>query len=198
MIQLIKSFEEQRQALDNLEANLAPDARTGKIDSQKVTANLANFARTISGEKGVLTNEDIARVAPKSGATDLASLIAYFKETPSEELPGDFTQKLNEMIMTAKRNMVRLRMQKLKDVEADFSERPDYAEYFTQDGYGTSKMGRTREYLEGVYKDWDKPLPWEPQPKAPGQPPGQQDPANTVDQKLKRLEELRRKQTGIK
>lgn len=180
-----KGFEENIDGLRNLQSNFQPDARTGKIDFQKFTASLSNFARIVSGEKGVLTEGDIKRVAPKSGAKDVAGLISWFKETPTEDLPAGFANRLNEMIDVARRNMVKNRMERLEREHQSFTDRPGFKGLMTEGKWGSNEFGRTREYLQTIDPNWSEKFPWEA--GAEKQAPV------TVDKKLQRLQELRQK-----
>lgn len=172
-VRMGKDFDDYVEKLANLEDNLQPDARTGKLDFQKLSANAANFARTISGEKGVLTDTDITRIFPQSGAKTIAELEAWFSKTPTADLPKDFANRMNEMIMTAKRNLVKTRMKALDEEEAGFRTRPNYKEFMAapnpnnpQGGWGTAQFQRKRESLQQIFPEWDKPLPWEEAPQA--------------------------------
>lgn len=87
---------EDQQKLSTLEINL------GSGDYQKVANSLSNFSRAVSGEKGVLTDSDIARVLPKNFQGSLARFAAYFSETPSAQIDPAYTKALVELTQTAK------------------------------------------------------------------------------------------------
>lgn len=88
---------EATSMMAGIEENLASG------DYQKIANTLSNFSRSVGGEKGVLTDQDIARVLPKNFQGSLAKFTAYFGATPSAQIPPEYTKALVELTQTAKR-----------------------------------------------------------------------------------------------
>ncbi len=88
---------EATSMMGTIEENLASG------DYQKVANTLSNFSRAVGGEKGVLTDQDIARVLPKNFQGSIARFTAYFGATPSAQIPPEYTKALVELTQTAKR-----------------------------------------------------------------------------------------------
>ncbi len=74
-------FEKRVEELDQLGANLALN-KYGALAS-----SLSLFSRQISGEKGVLTEEDVKRSLPKNLGTDWARIVSYFNDADAEISP---------------------------------------------------------------------------------------------------------------
>lgn len=88
---------EANALMGGIEENLASG------DYQKVANTLSNFSRAVGGEKGVLTDQDIARVLPKNFQGSIARFTSYFGATPSAQIPPEYTKALVELTQTAKR-----------------------------------------------------------------------------------------------
>jgi hypothetical protein len=88
---------EANSLMSTIEENLASG------DYQKVANTLSNFSRAVGGEKGVLTDQDIARVLPKNFQGSLARFESYFGSTPTSQIPPEYTKALLELTQTAKR-----------------------------------------------------------------------------------------------
>jgi hypothetical protein len=78
------------------------DTALASGDSQKILNTLSTYARSISGEKGVLTDNDIVRVMPANYQGTVARVLAYFSATPNAKLPPEYTQSMREMVSAAR------------------------------------------------------------------------------------------------
>lgn len=77
---MLKDFSSDKSSLDNLNRALAG----GNLED--VRRALAQAARVISGEKGVLTEGDLTRVLPKTLGMDMAQFQAYVTSDPAVTL----------------------------------------------------------------------------------------------------------------
>lgn len=76
-------------------------------DSQKIGNVLSLYARSISGEKGVLTDQDISRVMPRNYQGTVAQFISYLSSTPSADIPKEYTVKMRELIDLTKEKLAK-------------------------------------------------------------------------------------------
>jgi len=83
--------------------NLIDDAFNSN-DYQQIWNVMSQFARGVSGEKGVLTDTDIARVMPRNVWGDVGKIKAYFSSTPSAEMDPKYIVKLRELVEKARSN----------------------------------------------------------------------------------------------
>lgn len=90
-----KDLEDLAKQYKNLEASLSSG------DSVKVNASLSNFARLIAGEKGVLTDQDIARAMPSTLINRINTLSTYFGD-PKKEAPAEVVDEMLELVSQAK------------------------------------------------------------------------------------------------
>lgn len=74
-------------------------------DYQTVGSTMSLFSRVVAGEKGVLTDNDITRNMPSSFVGDAAKAVAYFQNTPTAELPPEYTASLRKMVALAKEKL---------------------------------------------------------------------------------------------
>ena len=95
-----KGLEERTEQLDNIQAGL------DRGDLQSLGTIVSQYARGVSGEKGVLTNEDIWRVMPKNVFKDLAGLEAYFSSSPAAEIKPEYLQGMKELTELARDRML--------------------------------------------------------------------------------------------
>ena len=91
-----KDFRADLQQFETLDASLARE------DYQSVMATLGQFARAVSGEKGVLTDNDINRVIPRNIQGDAKKVQSYFSGTPSADITPSFVKNLRELVAIAK------------------------------------------------------------------------------------------------
>jgi len=95
-----KELESKIEALDGVEEGLS----RGNI--QALGTVVSNYARSVSGEKGVLTDEDIFRVIPKNIYKDVAGLVSYFKKTPAEKIPPEYVAEMRALTELAKERLL--------------------------------------------------------------------------------------------
>lgn len=161
---------EDSQRLSTLETNL------GSGDWQKVANSLSNFSRSVAGEKGVLTDQDIARVLPANFQGSLAKFESYFAETPTAKIDPAYTKALVELVQTAKQKTADRYDQMIKQRKTAYGH-PASAYRDVMAGPGGSMFDELGTSVQGLR----------------GAPAQQQAPPK--DPKA-RLEELRRKAQG--
>lgn len=96
-------------------------------DVQSTMAVLGNFARSVSGESGVLTDTDISRIIPRNWNKSVASFFAGFNDVPTEELPPDFNKNLKELLVIAKQKQAKKYEDQLRGYQKRTNSLPMYA-----------------------------------------------------------------------
>jgi hypothetical protein len=95
-------------------------------DYQTIMSIMAQFARGVSGEKGVLTDQDIQRVLPRSFQGDVAKFKAYFANTPTAEMNPEYVGALRKAVSLAKQNAGRLYQELVDTKEQMYKADPHY------------------------------------------------------------------------
>lgn len=90
----------------------------------KTTAVLGQIARLISGEKGVLTNQDINRALTRTIGKDFASLKAYFTNNPNAKLPEGTLTALRQLTAMTQLKIKEKYGTKLEELEAIYGNDP--------------------------------------------------------------------------
>lgn len=108
-------------------------------DSQKIQNALSTYARSISGEKGVLTDQDIVRVLPRNFQADFARLESYFNSTPSAQIDPAFVKSMVEMIDMARNAAGQVYAQRLKAKRDSYGATSSYGGLM-QEGFSGDKM----------------------------------------------------------
>jgi len=119
-------------------------------DSQKIMNVLSQYARSISGEKGVLTDQDIVRVMPKNYQGSVASFKAYISSTPSAELPPEYTKSMRELIDITKQRLAQKYEKALKTKKNIYSSGV-YRELMTPGSVGDVVFGEAGDALKSFY-----------------------------------------------
>lgn len=125
---------ELRQNLDKLSTNVTShkqqlDLLDTAVKSKKydqVASILAQFARGISGERGVLTEGDISRTMPRNWQGDLAKLQAYFNDRPTADLDPAYVKGLLEMAKIARANTYSMFKEQIGTKKNLYSNSPYY------------------------------------------------------------------------
>ncbi len=162
---LTNKYQEDAQVFQTLETNLTPDPDTGVVDVQTFRANLGPIARLVSAERGVLTNDDIRRVVPSNIRASWAAFKAWFAATPTADLPKGFEKKLLQMVTSAKKNYVRLKMNRLLTEYRNSKKKPQIDTVGLRESVN-SKFKNTFDELERVVPDWNVLDAWEPHNKS--------------------------------
>lgn len=113
-------------------------------DYQTINSVFSQFARGVSGEKGVLTDNDISRIMPKNIYGDAARVRAYFSSTPTAEMPPEYLAKLKELMALAKGNINTIYGDVLKQKRGIYKSSKSYAPLFN-DGESGDMMFRQVE-----------------------------------------------------
>jgi hypothetical protein len=116
-----KTSEEDSSRFNQMEDSFS------RGDLQSVMSNLGNYARSVSGEKGVLTDTDIARIIPKNWNSSIASFFARFNEVPTEQLPPEFTKNLQELLVLARNKQAKALENRVKSYQSRTNAMPMYA-----------------------------------------------------------------------
>lgn len=135
-----KADENVDKFLSKLDTDSAEDAKKfNSMDAAfasgsygQVMPMLSIFARAVSGEKGVLTDTDIARVMPKNYQGGVAKFLTYFNEVPTSELPKNFTSTLRELLDKARTETAKKYRETLDAKESRLSKLPTFREYAPQ------------------------------------------------------------------
>lgn len=93
---IMGTVEEDQRMFSTMDENLA------RGDYQSVMASLANFARAVAGEKGVLSDSDIKRVLPRTFSGDVAKTFAYLG-SPNAEITQEVVDNMRSLIEIARK-----------------------------------------------------------------------------------------------
>lgn len=112
------------------------DAALASRDYQSINMVIAQLARRISSEKGVLTDPDIARVMPKSLQGDIDKWMAFFNNmTPTTVVSPEYADSMKKMVALAKQKSLEKFKDQKKSLEGIF--KPDRK-------WGATAEGATR------------------------------------------------------
>lgn len=118
---VLNSLNEHKQVFQNIEAAL------GSGSYAQVTMYLAQLAKGVSGEKGVLTEGDISRVLPKNIGIDAAKLWTYINTAgPDTPIPPGYTRALRLIVERARENTGKMFQGKINDTDNIFRPDPHY------------------------------------------------------------------------
>lgn len=96
---LHNTYQEDKSQLQSLDNSL----QIG--DLQGVQIALGYASRQLGGQKGVLTDKDIAMTLPRTIAQDYASLMAYLKNNPNQQLPAEVSSGLRKLVIIAQQRL---------------------------------------------------------------------------------------------
>jgi len=162
---LIDSLSKVKGSFANLEDAL--DAG----DFVRLQNSLSNYARVISGEKGVLTDRDIVRVLPNNMRLTLAKAESYVSKHGTTDIPQDMLMALRSGITDARKNLVNVSQDQMDNLLSD-------AEH----------IGATKEFADKMRRDGRKFITGVGDRKPRAKP--------SKPKKLSRLEELRAKKAA--
>jgi hypothetical protein len=134
---------EEGQKFQMLEENLASG------DYVKITNSLANFSRAVAGQKGVLTDKDIALVLPRNFGGSLAKFEEYFRTTEPTQVPKEYTRALVELTQMAKDKTAARLMQDLDQRELRYNN-PNSAYYGVYSTVGKPQFESIRNKAKGL------------------------------------------------
>lgn len=148
---LIEPMNTRAEQFKNIDDYLATN------DYQQVWATLSQFARGISGEKGVLTDKDITRVMPANIYGTAGFIRSYFSKTPSADMPPEWTSKLRELVKIAKRNAADVYGQALKTKKGLYDVKGSaYSDLMKEGSAGQGLFDVANKHLE-VFKGGERP-----------------------------------------
>jgi hypothetical protein len=130
-------LKEMRANLDKItQSAAARNEQFAQIDDafksgqyQRIMGILGQYARGVSGEKGVLTEPDIQRLIPSNWQTTVAKLDSYFRITPSSKVDPMYVAQLRKSIAEAKRNAASVYNGLIKTKEAMYKADPRYDQH---------------------------------------------------------------------
>jgi len=96
---VVNPLLEEKQKMGVMETALASG------DYQMLSNTLSQYSRSISGEKGVLTDHDISRVFPANMNMTMAKVNAYFSSTPTAQIPPEMTASMQKLIEVTKQKL---------------------------------------------------------------------------------------------
>jgi hypothetical protein len=113
-------------------------------DYQAINSVLSQFSRGVAGEKGVLTDQDIVRVMPRSFEGDVAKWKAYISNTPSAQMPPEYVDSLRNMVGIARQNAAKVYGEMLESKERLYRASPSYQTLMQGGGSEMFKTARDR------------------------------------------------------
>ncbi len=131
------------------------DGALASRDYQRVAQTLAQFARTISGEKGVLTEGDLQRIIPKNWNTTASKFLSYFSDNANTKVDPAYVSVLRQAVKEARKNSAKLYVELLETKESMYKADPRY----------DANAQRTVDAVRSTLNDYSKSV-------APEIPPG--------------------------
>ena len=122
-----KQYNEATKDLSDLGSkykNLEDSLRSGSII--KINSSLSNFARLIAGEKGVLTDQDIARAMPTTLANRIGTLAVYFGD-PTKPPPQKVINEMIDLVEQSKKYLKEGYKNKIENTKLEFQALPTYS-----------------------------------------------------------------------
>lgn len=95
-------------------------------DYAQLKGVLAQYARAVSGEKGVLTDPDIARILPPNFKERWMKLESYISDTPTAKFDPAYVLPLKDMVNTLKKVLVETNSARIDGVVGRFSPLPGF------------------------------------------------------------------------
>lgn len=92
-------FQDVKNTFDTIDGALASN------DYQQVSNSLAQIARFVGGEKGMLSEGDIKRVVPSNYQGSLHRFLSYFSDTPTTQMNPAYVASLRELVQRARANV---------------------------------------------------------------------------------------------
>ena len=120
-----------------------------KGDVASVQQALSNFARSVAGQKGVLTDADIALVYPQNLEMKIAKAQAFLSSNPNVPLPPEIKKSLMEGIDIAQRNAKKVFQEKAATMKNLYSTRQSYKDIMAPGAFGPSAFGEVEKRLQG-------------------------------------------------
>lgn len=148
---IAKPLNEYEQKVTPLEEVV----KRGKIS--EIRSMATNFARVISGEKGVVTDADANRAIAETWADRFGSFIARAGSMTDEQLAAPETRKvLEEMIQVGKEAMGKSMQKRLEDKKEAYETSSNYSPLMREGAVGSAmfkkQASRISEMLSGSQK----------------------------------------------
>lgn len=156
--QIRKNDERIDSFLKGIEKEAANEAKTFNVMDQafrsgsysQIISSLANYARAVSGEKGVLTDQDIQRIMPKNYQGGVAKFLSYFNEIPTSELPANFTSELQSLLNKAKTETSRKYKSQLSSEKSRLAKMSTFSNTMRQ--YGGELFNDTQSVIDNTFQ----------------------------------------------
>lgn len=127
---VINPMSDVESGLNTIDANLA------RGDLQGLSDSLVNYAKTVQGHTGVLSNQDMGMVIPKSLEMSAANINAWLKGDKSVPIEKDTLDSLRKGIAIAKENAQKVLSKKLQLKRDIYSNRLSTGALFSPGGSG--------------------------------------------------------------
>lgn len=116
-----KDYLEGKKILDTLDSNL------GRGDLQGLRMSLSLAARQLGGEKGVLTDNDIARVLPNVPGLTIAGMEGWLTNNPNVLVDRKVTKGLKELSKVARERLKDKSLDQVNTLKASMAASPSFA-----------------------------------------------------------------------
>ncbi len=136
------SLAEEQQRIGQLDQSLASG------DWQKISSSLSNFSR-LMGEKGVLTDQDIQRVVPRSFQGDTAKFLAYMGSTPTAQVDPAYTKSMLEILDISKQKISEKTQAEINQREMRYNN-PSSTYYGVYTSVGKPQFDALRERAKAI------------------------------------------------
>lgn len=135
-------------------------------DYLTIGMTMSQFARGVAGEKGVLTDNDVARVFPNTAMNSITKLQAYL--TGGGTVDPEVKAKLKTLLEITKQNSAKVYADYAKGKKENYSKRNLSKRYgvFNKGGYGDEVFKNADSVIKSFGPQEQKPAP--PGPTGPG------------------------------
>jgi hypothetical protein len=139
---VLKPVNEISRDLGTIEANLARGDVQGLYDSASA------YARSVQGQKGVLTDKDIAMAMPASLMLAITRAEAYLKGDRSINIDKEVLTPLRQGVAVARDNLRNVYSRTLDTKERQYRGRQSTGMLFSEGGSGPELFGAARDALK--------------------------------------------------
>jgi hypothetical protein len=147
---VFKDMDTAKQQFDTLTTALS------SRNVERIRGALSNYARTVGGEKGVLTDKDIERTLFPS-ITQLVSNAELYFDKNAQYDPADIAN-LENAVKAARGNATKLYSTKLDRLENQYGSRQSYAkDVMAPGGFGPQLFKQSREQFKTFYGNGEAP-----------------------------------------
>jgi len=146
---IFKDYGKLNTEIENAAAKF--DSMEDAFNSKKynqIVSNLGPFARLISDEKGVLTEQDITRNLPPNIFGTFAKMEAYFSKAPEGNVPEEYATGLRKLIQRAREKNYGKYTSLADSLDSQYKASPSYGKFMQEGSSGWAASNNVRKAAE--------------------------------------------------